>query len=462
MLNYRALFSSSAVIRTGLIGTGAFGNSFLFQMRAIPRLQATAVCDLDLGAARRACLHAGWPAEALAECGSEADARAAFDAGKIALVQDARLMLALPIDAIVEATGSPEAGAVHAQAALEHGKHVVMVSKETECVVGPVLAQMAAERGLVYTQADGDQPSMLIGLISWAETLGLEILCAGKASESDIVYDVAAGSIGNRRATVELARGGLWPLWEMAAGKVRQTVQGRRNALPELVHTPVADLCEMAIVMNATGYGYDAATLHAPVVRLGELAEVWGDEGAGGILESTGVVDVVHCLRRSDEVSFAGGVYVVFACQDDATWRLLREKGHVVSRDLSRAAVFLPYHLLGVQTATSVLSAADLKLPTGAVDARQRVDVGVIATDALRAGQRLSMTREHAIPGTRPELMPASPVAPGNAIPYYMAADNRLVQDVAAGSVLTYDMVEPDAGSALWALRRRQDGGSGG
>lgn len=456
-MNYHALFHSETPIRTGLIGTGAFGNSFLFQLRTIPRIRPAAVCDLHIDTARRACLHAGWPEDALAACATGSQGQAAFEAGKIVLAEDASLITGLPLDVVVEATGMPDAGARHARSALENGIHVAMVTKETDCVVGPILSHMAAERGLVYSQAEGDQPGMLIGLISWVQTLGLEILCAGKSSESDVVYDVERGTISNRGGSLPVALDEMWPLWDMSGGKARQTVERRAEFLQPLLDTPVADLCEMAIVMNATGYGYDSPALQAPVVRLTELAEVWGSTREGGILESTGVIDVVNCLRRSDEVSFAGGVFAVFACEDEATWRFLRTKGHIVSRDVSRGAIFLPYHFLGMQTAHTVLSAVDLGLPTGALDPQPRVDVGAVAVEPLRAGQRLSMAEGHVIPGVRPELMPAQAVAQGNAIPYYMAAENRLAQDVSPGTTLTYGMIGPDVSSALWALRRQQD-----
>ena len=48
--------------------------------------------------------------------------------------------MALPIEIVVEATGDPEAGARFALAAIEAGHVVAMVSKEAECVVGPILA----------------------------------------------------------------------------------------------------------------------------------------------------------------------------------------------------------------------------------------------------------------------------------------------------------------------------------
>src|SRR5690606_40136341 len=58
-----------------------------------------------------------------------------------------------------------------------------------------LLAHAAAQRGMVATPVDGDQPSLLIGLITWAETLGLEIVAAGKSSEYDFVFDPASGTV---------------------------------------------------------------------------------------------------------------------------------------------------------------------------------------------------------------------------------------------------------------------------
>ena len=89
------------------------------------------------------------------------------------VLEDPDLMMDLPLDVIVEATGNTTAGAVHTLSALKNGKHVVMITKETEIVVGPVLRRMARRAGLVYTGADGDQPALLIALIDWCRHLRL-------------------------------------------------------------------------------------------------------------------------------------------------------------------------------------------------------------------------------------------------------------------------------------------------
>ena len=85
--------------------------------------------------------------------------KAAIESGKYAVVEDPMIMMELPLDVIVESTGIAEAGARHALAAIHAGKHVVMVNKETDSAVGPILQQLAKRQGLTYTQVDGDHPS---------------------------------------------------------------------------------------------------------------------------------------------------------------------------------------------------------------------------------------------------------------------------------------------------------------
>ena len=75
-----------------------------------------------------------------------------------------------------------------------------MVSKEADVTVGPILRHKADQAGVVYTAVDGDQHGLLISLIQWAEDLGLEIICAGKSLDGEMVYDPDSGtvSVGDR------------------------------------------------------------------------------------------------------------------------------------------------------------------------------------------------------------------------------------------------------------------------
>ena len=314
-MNYKKLFQLNDVTHVGLIGTGAFGRSFLAQSRLTPGIRVPVVCDQDIEIAEDACRQAGLAPEDLKVCHTDSEANDTIASGKTAVVSDALLLMDLPIEVVIEASGMPGAGAFHALSAIENGKHVVMVTKEADCVVGPVLNRLAQNAGLVYTPADGDQPSLLIGLISWAEVLGFEIVCAGKAGELDFVYDPDSKTVARGSQTVSIAEEDLWELGcrRRRAGD-QSAAAGSLESLPQF---SVADLCEMAIVINSTGYDYDAPQLHAPIARIIEMPEIMCGRADGGILQKEGVIDMVNCLRRSDEISFAGGVFVIVKCRNE-------------------------------------------------------------------------------------------------------------------------------------------------
>ena len=188
-MNYERLFAGfgDRVVRAGLIGVGQFGASLIAQANAIPLLSLPAICDRDVDQALAAC-RANGITDVLV-CENDAEANRALEAGTLVVVPDAALLMKLPLDVIVEATGNPEAAASSGEAAIENGKHLVLASKEAESVIGPLLSRKARDAGLVATLVEGDQPSLLVGLFTWARLLGLDVVCAGKSSEYDFVFD---------------------------------------------------------------------------------------------------------------------------------------------------------------------------------------------------------------------------------------------------------------------------------
>ncbi len=119
---------------------------------------------------------------------------------------------------------------------------------------------------------------------------------------------------------------GMRALWSVPAAELPACIVARRDRLTAWPHRTVPDLCELALIANATGLKPDVPSLHAPIARTLELPELLRPRAEGGILERSGVVDIFNCLRRSDEISFAGGVFVVVRCDDRSTWRVLRGK----------------------------------------------------------------------------------------------------------------------------------------
>ncbi len=366
------------------------------------------------------------------------------------------MLMQLPIDVVVEATGSPEGATFHADAALKNGKHVVMVSKEADIVLGPLFHRRAKAAGLVYSPVDGDQPCLLMQMVVWARVLGLEILCAGKTSEYDFVYDQAAGQVTSLDRVTDAT--GFDPLWVRGNRDIRSLIDARAAALTEIPQHTVPDLVEMGIVANATGLVPDTPAFHAPIARTQEIADILVPAGMGGILGGTNRVDVVNQLRRPDEASFAGGVFVVVRCEDRKSWEVLRAKGHEVNRAGDAAMIYRPSHLLGVESATTVLAAALHGMSSGTEDVRPRFDVVGRTNRPLPAGTVLTVAgHHHQIAGVDGLLVEAKRAEGGNPVPFYMMGDNRLTRDVPAGTVITTDMVQRPADSLLWKLRQEME-----
>jgi predicted homoserine dehydrogenase-like protein len=441
--------------RAAVIGCGSFGSGILAQAAAVPLLELTAVADLDPDVARNACLHAGIPDEALVVCESRQAALQAMETGKQVIAADPMLLMELPVDVIVEATGHPEAGARHAEAAIRHGRHVAMVNKEADVTVGPILKRLADEAGVVYTAVDGDQHGLLMGLVAWARRLGLEVLCGGKSRDHEVEVDPAAGNLSSEwdadPLTTDHARA-FNPLPHRGAERCPAARRERLGAGGRIGNW---DLVELVIAANATGLVPDLPEgVHCPPLFIREIPRILCPTDMGGILSRRGVIDAVTCLSGPDEAGLGGGVFIVGTTANDAARRVLSRGGVCSNDDGTATLITHPYHLLGVEAINSILAAALLGVATGAVDYQPRFDVFIRATRDLEAGSVIGGDHN---PDIEAFIGPAAPLADNRPLPSHLANGNPLACDVARGTVITREMVVAPTDSSLWALRALQD-----
>lgn len=443
-------------VECAIVGTGGFGRSFLAQAGRVRGISCRVAVDRDARTAAAALASVGIEPGRIAECTDARAARLAWERGDAIAVGDFALVADLPVEVVLEATGDPEAAAAHAERAIAADKHVVMVSKEADSVIGPVLAHRAAGRGRVVTPVDGDQPSLLIGLATWAEVVGLEIVAAGKSSEYDFVFDPASATMTSNGRSHSLPGFGDWveaggrPWPEVAAARARLAAPLPQRAVP--------DLCELTLVANALGLAPDRPDLHAPIARITEVADLFAPAADGGLLAGTGRLDVFHCLRLPGEPSFAGGVFVTVPCRDAGTWEMLAGKGHVVAANGRTAMVGLPRHLLGLEAVTTVLEAGLLGVSSGADRPRPVLDLAAHADADLPAGTLLEARgHHHSIASVSARMVPAAALGDDRPVPYYLAAGRRLVRAVRASRPILCADVALDEGSTLMRLRREQD-----
>lgn len=424
---------------------GGYGRTLLQQLRRRSDMRATVLVDPDTDAVEAMLGSLGVPADEVEVCRTPDAARAAVSSGRVAVAAPEALD-DRSYDVLVEATGRPAAGFRFARDAMLQGKGVVMVSKEVDSAAGRHLAQLARRRGVGYLPGRGDQPANLLELLDRVQDLGLEVVAAGKAGEYDLHLDPTSG-LAELNGRSEHAPGLAGML--VLDADLRGSLARRAGSVGTLLRHVAADYCEMAVVSQYSGLGSDGPTMHYPVARPAELADIYAERADGGLLASTGVLDVFVMLRLPGEASFAGGVFVVVRTGDPQTWSMLQDKGHVVSRDGRYACIYHPYHLMGVETPASVVQAA-----SGVVRTPQPHGVNMAArvTQTIPAGSVLRVEgHHHEIAGCEPVFV-STQASPAEACPFYLLDGARTRRDVEPGEVLRLDDVEGVDAELLDAL----------
>ena len=453
--NLLAKLRAGPAVKVGIIGAGNFATATITQCTAIPDCEVTFIADAKLDASENACTRAGWDRRHFEAVASEADLRRVRKEGRIAITTSPALMAACDMDVMVEATGDAEAGARHALMAIGLGRHVVMVNKETDSVVGPILARRARAAGVVYTQADGDQPALMVALWDWARLLGLEVVAAGKSHDRELVLDRGAGrvTVGQERFPVEA---GWIEALDSARGDVAKKIALRRALFQDRIAVANYDRLEMVSVANGTGLAPLTGPCAEPILRTREIPEALCLEVEGGILRNPGVLDTVCSLLEPDIPTLGGGVFVVVHCANEYSRRILTGKGLLANRAGTAAMIYRPHHLCGVETPISILSAARLGVPTGARDVRLLWDVVAVARRDLAAGTILGGNLEFSDQlGSRYETHRLT--RQQGLLPLGMSAGLRLTCAVPAGATLSQEVVEIRRDSLLWQLREEQE-----
>ena len=396
-------------LRVGLIGAGTFGTMALSQLNRLAGVAIAGVADLE-------------PRRAEAALG-----RAGVGAGPLITDSAAELIALAGLEVVIEATGAPASGVDHALAALEQGRHVVMANVEADILAGPVLAERARRAGVVYSLAYGDQPALICELVDWARAAGFEVVCAGKGTKY---------LPGYHEATPDT----VWSRYGMSAEQVAAGGYNARMFTSFLDGTKSA--IEMAAVCNATGLLPQEGGLRFPPCAAARLAEVLVPEDAGGVLRRRGTVEVVSSVERDGapiEDDLRWGVYVTFAAGSDYVAQCFRDYGLRTDPTGQYAALYRPYHLIGLETSVSVLCAGLLGEPTGAPTGFH-ADVCAVAKRKLASGETLDGEGGFTVVG---RLLGADRSIAAGALPIGLAHGIRVVRPVAAGAVVTVDDVDP-------------------
>lgn len=424
--------------KVGIIGaTRGYGYTLLAQIPKVEMMELRVVCSRHPEECLAVLQEIGYDVSKVTVCEDKQEIAAAKE-DAIIIVRDYHLVQECGITALVECTGNTAVSADAALSALKKGINVYMVSKETDSVCGVVLNQVAAENNAVYALVNGDQPRNLLDLYSWGKMLGLEIVAVGKSSEYDFVWDRETGDLQYLDGSGQIEN--MPQMLEHWHYNGRETLAARQELLNKYTDVISADLCEMNLVSNVTGYVPSSPFLSYPIAKTSELADIFIPEEDGGILKKTGVVDVFYNLRGQDEASFCGGEFIIVRCENKKMWDILKSKGHVMSKNEKYACIYYPYHFMGMETPASILLGDLLGIGTHPECRQVSVLAGVADRD-LAKGTVLSVSgHHHAIDGLTPELLERKNAL--DAAPFYLLNGATLLHDVKCGQPVTLSDVD--------------------
>jgi predicted homoserine dehydrogenase-like protein len=435
----RARAEAGRPIRVGLIGAGKFGSMFLAQAPRTPGLHVMAIADLSPDRARQSLRRVGWADE-------QFGARSFADSvayGTTFVTDDAEaLITAEDMEVVIDATGHPAAGIHHALLCCKHRRHIVMVNVEADVLAGPLLARRAAEAGIVYSLAYGDQPALIAEMVDWGRAAGFDIVCAGKGTKYLPAYHASTpetvwGHYGFSEAQVAAG--------DFNARMFNSFLDGTKSAI------------EMAAVANATGLEPAPGGLGFPACGVDDLPRVLKPQSEGGALHHKGTVEVISSLERDGRPVFRDlrwGVYVTFEAPSDYVRRCFAEYGLVTDQSGRYAAMYKPFHLIGLELGVSVASAGLRGEATGYATGF-RGDAVATAKRALSAGEKLDGEGGFTVYG---RLMPAAESLARGALPIGLAHDVVLQRPVGEGEVVRWGDVAIDETAEAVRIRRDMEG----
>jgi predicted homoserine dehydrogenase-like protein len=405
-------------VRVGLIGAGQMGRGFVAQLRHIAGMDAVAVADIDLDRATGALKSVGVDPVVT---GDDLDQLSAVveDGGAVA-VTDSSLLTALPVDMVIDATGVPEIGAQTALRCLLAGRHVGLLSVETDVTVGWVLAAIARQTGAVYTLCRGDEPAETMKLVEFARDLAFDVVCAGKGKNNPLRPHATPTELADE-ATAK----------RMNPKMLCSFVDGSKAMI------------EMAALANAADLAVSKRGMTGEYATVPELHKVFRPRSDGGILDRAGVVDFATG-------PVAPGVFVVVRSDEPI---VVEEMDYLGMGEGPYFSFYRPYHLASIEAPLSVPPAV-LDHQSDILPRVWRAEVCAGAKRPLRSGDVIDGIGGETMYGV---IEDARIAREENLVPQGLLVGARVVRDVEVDSVLTYEDVEIDTNSTIAHLRGLQD-----
>jgi predicted homoserine dehydrogenase-like protein len=270
-------------VRVGMIGAGFMGRGIALQiLNNVPGMDLVAIANRHLDGARKAYRQAGVNECQVIETTEQIEK--AITRRRYAITEDAMIICeAEGVDAIIEVTGAVEFGAQVALKAIEHKKHVILMNAELDGTLGPILKVYADRAGVVLTDADGDQPGVIMNLFRFVKGLGVKPVLCGNIKGLHDPY---------RNPTTQQ---GFASKWGQSPHIVTSFADGSKISF------------EQTLVANATGMQVAQRGMFGPTVQTGtHIREASKQYPLEALVGGSGIVDYVVGAEPSPGVFVLG------------------------------------------------------------------------------------------------------------------------------------------------------------
>ena len=128
-------------------------------------------------------------------------------------------------------------------------------------------------------------------------------------------------------------------------------------------------------------------------------------------------------------------------------WDTLADKGHIVSHNKKYACIYIPYHLMGLETPVSIIMGDYMKIGTQEGCRQVSLMTGIANKDLPKGTVLLVQGHHHEIEGLTPQLLEKGKA--NNAAPFYLLNGAKLLNDIKKGNLITTDDVDLSGLSAF-------------
>ena len=408
-------------IKVAMVGAGFMGKGIALQIQnSASGMRLAAISNRHIDKARTAYKEAG--VENVEEVDSTARLDSAIRSNTCAVTDNPFLLCeSEEIDVIVEVTGAVKFSAEVVLSAIKNKKHVVLMNAELDGTVGPILKVYADKNDVIITNADGDQPGVIMNLYRFVKGIGVNPVLCGNIKGLHDPY---------RNPTTQE---GFAKKWGQKPSMVTSFADGSKISY------------EQAIVANATNMKVGKRGMYGPTVPSGTPISDVIQEYPNELLETEqGVVDYVVGAEP------APGVFVIGTHDDPAQKHYL----HLYKMGEGPYYCFYtPYHLCHFEVPNTIARAALFNDATIAPAGAPMVEVVTIAKKDLKAGEEIDGIGHYMTYGVCEN---ADITESEGLLPLGVAEGCTLKRDIAKDQALTYDDVEVPEGRLIDQLRKEQ------